>query len=258
MRYAEGIYIYLSLAHSRPLFRLPSSFIVNCLSKYPDEERFEDRSETCCWTFCGRQSERLWHPHHERSILNNAVKMPILSSFWDWKHFPRLKKRVQPGWQGARGNCICRCDCVTCLPNVHLSGFSKAGHVPLSLLFAVIFVAFRGLSNEYLVLVNAGTEKIVLDEVTYGYTWNCIISCLIKLFLYSTFFSFSIFECIFYIYFILLFESYIFGDIVYSSWKEWCKESDEKLGRMTKALKLMSHKICMQILLFYFIKTSLI
>lgn len=52
----------------------------------------------------------------------------------------------------------------------HLSGFSKAGHVPLSLLFAVIFVAFRGLSNEYLVLVNAGSEKIVLDEVTYGYT----------------------------------------------------------------------------------------
>lgn len=41
----------------------------------------------------------------------------------------------------------------------------------LSLLFAVIFVAFRGLSNEYLVLINAGSEKIVLDERTlYGYT----------------------------------------------------------------------------------------
>lgn len=41
----------------------------------------------------------------------------------------------------------------------------------LSLLFAVIFVAFRGLSNEYLVLINAGSEKIVLDEGTlYGYT----------------------------------------------------------------------------------------
>lgn len=146
----------------------------------------------------------------ERSILNNAVKMPILSSFWDWKHFPRLKKRVQPGWQGARGNCICRCDCVTCLPNVHLR-FS----LPDTCAFLPWYsVPFPGLSNEYLVLVNAGSGEIVLDKKTYpGYTWNRIISCSMKLFRVVRFFSFQWnmkYLNVLYMYFILPLEPYIF------------------------------------------------
>lgn len=158
----------------------------------------------------------------ERSILNNAVKMPILSSFWDWKHFPRLKKRVQPGWQGARGNCIRRCDCVTCLPNLHLSAFS----LPDTCAIVAFCRDIRGFS--WFIERIFGIDKCGFRENSFGrgnsiwiYTWNCIISCLIKLFLCDIFF---LFQCGIFEYFILQFESYIiFPDIavVYLPWKEW-------------------------------------
>lgn len=159
----------------------------------------------------------------ERSILNNAVKMPILSSFWDWKHFPRLKKRVQPGWQGARGNCICRCDCVTCLPNVHLR-FSLPDTCAIAAFLPWYSVPFPGLSNEYLILVNAGSGEIVLDKKTYpGYTWNCIISCSMKLFRVIRFLfsmEYEIFECFIYAFYSSTWVLYIFGDkSFYLSWK---------------------------------------
>lgn len=95
----RGRYLSLSLSLWKLLFRLFSSFIVNCLSKYPRrreglrtvQRHVAGHSAVDKVSVCGTRITTL-----ERSILNNAVKMPILSSFWDWKHFPRLKKRVQP------------------------------------------------------------------------------------------------------------------------------------------------------------------
>lgn len=88
----------------------------------------------------------------------------------------------------------------------------------LSLLFAVIFLAFRGLSNEYLVLVNAGSEKNSFGRGNLRIRTVKLYRFVLDLKLFQRSSISSLFNMeylnILYVYFILQFESYIIFKVV--------------------------------------------
>lgn len=88
----------------------------------------------------------------------------------------------------------------------------------LSLLFAVIFLAFRGLSNEYLVLVNADSEKNSFGRGNLRIRTVKLYRFVLDLKLFQRSSISSLFNMeylnILCVYFILQFESYIIFGVV--------------------------------------------